>query len=800
MGFFFGGRPARIGRSAGLAPPVGVAIALSLLALGRPAHGQDRRNVTEPHLPPPCAVLTARLAAPRGVLSDAAEATPDTARIQQALDACGRGRAVELRSEASQNVFLAGPLELRPGVTLVVAAGTALFASRNPRDYDVTPGSCGVVAPVRNKCRPFILADKAPGSGLMGDGAVDGRGGAALVGRDVTWWDLAREAKIKDQNQSCPRLVVAHGSDDFTLYRITLRNAPNHHVVVEQTNGFTAWGVKIRAPKTARNTDGINPDSSTNVTIAHCSIDTGDDNVAIKAGAAGPTTNVTIAHNHFYAGHGMSIGSDTSGGASAIKVVDLTLDGTDHGLRIKSDRSRGGLVQGVSYENVCIRNVADPIVLDTRYTAFPGDKIPVYRDIVLRDVFSVTPGAVALLGFDDKNRIGVTLDNVSMRAGRSDLRAEHADVRIGPRRGNLVPAGEDVFVTGGGGRAGAPFDCSARFVPFSDTTTAPAAAGRVPPEDATLYVAVTGTGDYYSIQRAIDVAPAGGAVISIGPGTYRERLVVRKPGIVLRSPYPDARQTVIVSGVSAGMTGSTFTSATVSVAGNDFRAENLTFANDFNRTHVQEQKGSQALALFVSGDRALFRNVRLLGNQDTLYAGSSDCSPPGHEARSCTPTRQYFERCYIEGNVDFIFGNSLAVFEGCEIHSNPHVIGYITAQGRQDEQEQSLFVFDRCKLTADPGVAHVWLGRPWRERASVVFLNTEMGAHIEAPGWREWHPGETSYMESVFYGEYNSTGPGAHPTERDPHTRKLTAAEAARYEPRNVLAGTDRWNPTAPAK
>ena len=102
---------------------------------------------------------------------------------------------------------------------------------------------------------------------------------------------------------------------------------------VEQTNGFTAWGVKIKTPKTARNTDGIDPSSSANVTIAYCDIDTGDDNVAIKAGAAGPAARMTIAHNHFYAGHGMSIGSGTDGGVNHVRVSDLTIDGADNGIQ-----------------------------------------------------------------------------------------------------------------------------------------------------------------------------------------------------------------------------------------------------------------------------------------------------------------------------------------------------------------------------------------------------------------------------------------------------------------------------------
>jgi polygalacturonase len=761
------------------------------------ARAEDSRHVTEPHFPPTGSVLVARLAAPNGALAEADEDAPDTRRIQDAIDACGVGKAVVLEASGTSNVFLAGPLRLKAGVTLLVSARVALFASRNPRDYDVTPGSCGIVAEQRSHCQPFILAENAPGAGIMGDGAIDGRGGATLKGQNVTWWDLAKEAKVKDRFQACPRLIVARESNDFTLFRITLRNAPNAHVVATKTNGFTAWGVKIKTPKTARNTDGINPDSSSNITISHCSIDTGDDNVAIKAGAAGPVSNVTIAHNHFYAGHGMSIGSETRGGVRGVKVVDLTLDGTDRGIRIKSDRSRGGLVQGVSYENVCMRNVGDPILLDTKYTMFPGDKIPVYRDIVLKDVTSVTPGALSLLGFDEKNRLGVTLDNVNVTGPQKDVRAEHAEIKLGPRRGNFLPAGGDIKVTYGGSEAATPFDCSRRFVPFAESSAAPSAAIKVPPEDATLYVAASGSGDFYSVQRAIDAAPSTGAVISIGPGIYRERLAIDKPKIALVSPYTDASKTVVVFDKSAATAGGTFKSATVEVRGRDFRAENLTFVNDYHPAPVPQPADAQALALLVTGDRAVFRNMRFIGNQDTLYAGSPDCTPPGRGANACTPARQYFERCWVEGTVDFIFGNGVAVFDSCEIHSKPHIIGYITAQGKQSEQEWSLFVFDRCKLTADPGVTHVWLGRPWRPQASVLFLHTEMGPHIEAAGWREWHPGETDYLKSVLYGEHDSTGPGAHPGARDPHAVQLTAAEAAVYDPRRVLMGKDSWNPTA---
>ena len=724
---------------------------------------QDTRTVFEPRFPTTCTVLTARLAAHNGVLEDSSESMPDTGRIQDAIDRCEPGKAVALQPAEDRQIFLAGPLRLKPGVTLLVEAGAAIFASRNPRDYDLAPGSCGVVRERGRGCKPLITVDNAPGSGIMGDGAIDGRGGATLLGQNVSWWDLAHTAKVMDLSQSVPRLISVRQSNGFILYRITLRNSPNFHVGVDHTDGFIAWGVKIKTPKTARNTDGIDPSSSTNVTITHCDIDTGDDNVAIKTNNSGPAAHMTIAHNHFFHGHGMSIGSQTSGGVNAIHVEDLTIDGADNGIRIKSDRSRGGLVENVSYENVCIRGVTNPIVITTMYTTSPGEKLPVYRNIRLRDVNSVTAGSLVFLGIDPAHKISVALENVFM-AGHTltGVPAQNADVDI------ASPGSRPAMA------------CS--FPPFPAIPTAPEAAQVIPPEDSTLYVAASGTGDYWSVQRAIDAAPASGATINIAPGVYRETLKIGKPNIRLVSPYADPKKTVIVFDNSAGSSGGTFHSATVEVRANGFSAENITLANDFNQTHPQVPQGSQALALLVAGDKAVLHNVRLLGNQDTLYVSSG---------------RQYFRDCFVEGNVDFIFGDGKAVFENCEIHSTSHSIGYITAQGKNSPGQDSGFVFSHCRLTAEPGVSNVYLGRPWRPYATVIFLNTEMGDHISPAGWREWHPGETHSIETAYYAEYNSTGPGADWASRDPHTKKLSAGDAARFETRAFLAGADGWDPAA---
>lgn len=790
------GRPLGIGET--FVPSLCRFLPVTLILIAVPLAAQDTRTVTEPHVPATCTVLSAKLAADHGKIAEEDERKLDTARIQEALDHCAAGKAVVLRAEGTKNVFLTGPLTLRSGVTLVVDANTVLVGSRDPRVYDLQPGSCGIVSERGHGCKPLITGNDLENSGIMGEGSIDGRGGATLLEQSVTWWELAHEAKVTDKNQSVPWMIVLRKAKNFTMYNITLRNSPGYHVAFNQVDGFTAWGVKIKTPRTARNTDGIDPGASRNVTITHCFIDTGDDNVALKSGPTGGVSNVSVVHNHFYAGHGMSIGSGTSGGVDHMLVEDLTIDGADNGIRIKSDRSRGGLVRDIEYRDVCIRNTKNPLVFTPLYTTFKGNLLPVYRDITLKDVHILTKGEYTFLGLDAEHKLEVKLDNVfADDQEHSRFVNKDAVITIGSKRGNLEPKGEDVsLVQTPGSQAGTPLACDARFVPFPEIKTAPEMAGKVMPEDKTYYVAADGTGDYYSIQRAIDAVPASGdAMILVAPGTYREVLTIDKPKIQLRSAHPDASKTVVVNDRSSGANGGTLHSATVNVTADDFFAENITLENDFNRTHPQLPKGSQALALLVTGDRAIFHNVRLLGNQDTVYAGTRSCGPNGPD---CPVTRQYFSDCYVAGNVDFLFGDSKAVFDRCEIHSTAHEGGFITAQSKHYPQQDSGFVIDHCKLIADHGVTgKVYLGRPWRPYATVIYLNTEMGDHIAPAGWSEWHPGETHSIETAFYAEYGSTGPGANPKERDPHTKFLTSEQAAQYEPAVFLSGTDHWNPLA---
>ena len=294
-------------------------------------------------------------------------------------------------------------------------------------------------------------------------------------------------------------------------------------------------------------------------------------------------------------------------------------------------------------------------------------------------------------------------------------------------------------------------------------------------------VAKDGSGDFFTIQEAVNAVPdfrkERRTTILLRKGVYKEKLIIPESKINLSLI---GQEGAVISGDDYaakknrfGENMSTSGSASCYIYAPDFYAENITFENTAGQV-------GQAVACFVSGDRTTFKRCRFLGNQDTLYTYGRY-------------SRQYYEDCYIEGTVDFIFGWSMAVFNRCIVHSKRN--GYVTAPAT-DRGKAYGYVFFDCNLTADDDVDKVYLSRPWRPYAQAVFIHCNLGKHILAEGWNNWNKKEAE--KTVFYAEYENVGEGANPKARASFSRQLENIKD--YTVEKILSGDDGWNPTTEIK
>jgi polygalacturonase len=421
---------------------------------------------SEPTIPPPCAtVLATKTVAIGAATADADETSLDTVAIQAALDACPAGQSLKLVADGTKNAFLVGTIQVRSGNTLWIDAGVTVYASRNPRNFDAKTGSglCGTAAS-NSACSGVFTMTSSANAGLMGKGTVDGQGGKPVLGSASTWWQLNNAA---NGGLAAPRLVSANLGSGLVIQGLRFQNSGKFHIVPTGVQGFTIWGVTIITDPTSPNTDGIDPAGSTDGVIAYCNISTGDDNIAIKGAGPMVVNNLIIAHNHFGKGHGMSIGSETNVGVKNVKVCDLSLDGTSNGIRIKSDIGRGGLVTGISYTDVCMRNVSAPLVFNPFYTAgATGTLIPSFQNIVLSNVHVLGGGKVTLSGYNASNLLTLSMDNVVFDSAPS-VTASEAAITLGPDPVSITPSGTGVTVSGAVTGAAPPRDCSNAWVPFN---------------------------------------------------------------------------------------------------------------------------------------------------------------------------------------------------------------------------------------------------------------------------------------------------------------------------------------------
>ncbi|RZK58027.1 MAG: pectin esterase [Pedobacter sp.] len=289
-----------------------------------------------------------------------------------------------------------------------------------------------------------------------------------------------------------------------------------------------------------------------------------------------------------------------------------------------------------------------------------------------------------------------------------------------------------------------------------------------------LTVAKDGSGDFKTIQEAVNAVRDLSEVkvpIYIKNGVYKEKLVIPAHKSNIELIGEDKLKTIISCDDYSGKgIINTYTSHSVLVQGNDFSATNLTIENTAGPV-------GQAVALHVEADRVVIKNCRILGNQDTLFPSADN-------------SRQYYVDCYIEGTTDFIFGAATVVFERCHIHSKKN--SFITAASTSENQPFG-FVFLSCKLTSNPDIQKVYLGRPWRSHAKTVFINTEMGSHILPAGWSVWNKNDNH--KTTFYAEYGSKGAGFVKNSRVDWSKHLTKNEAKRYTLKHIFSGATSWLP-----
>ncbi|KAJ9173257.1 hypothetical protein P3X46_016413 [Hevea brasiliensis] len=284
-----------------------------------------------------------------------------------------------------------------------------------------------------------------------------------------------------------------------------------------------------------------------------------------------------------------------------------------------------------------------------------------------------------------------------------------------------------------------------------------------------MKVAQDGSGDYTTVQEAIDAVPLNNTsrtVIRVAPGVYKQPVFVPKTKDLITLVGLSPEHTVLTWNNtfekiehhldSETIGTGTFGCGSVMIEGEDFIAENITFENS------SPEGSHQAVAIRVSGDRAAFYNCRFLGWQDTMYL---------HRGK------QYLKDCYIEGSVDFIFGNSTALFEHCHVHCKAN--GFVTAQSRKTAEESTGYVFLRCVITGNGGTSYAYLGRPWGPFGRVAYAYTYMDQCINAEGWHNWDKAENE--GTACFCQYRCFGPGSDLSKRVAWAKELKDEEAQQF-------------------
>jgi len=360
--------------------------------------------------------------------------TVDTGAIQKALDECGQAGGGTVKF--SPGTYVSQPITIRARTTMLLEAGATLLASTHQSDFMKTPGDW-LQAKSGGDFIPLISGKDLTDVTLTGQGTIDGSG--------AVWWEEAEKARQKVSGYTLPRpnLIVLTRCKNVRLENLTVQNSPKFHFVPTECEGVVISNVTILAPERAANTDAIDPSSCKNVLITRCRIDVGDDNVAIKAGKKlaereFASEDITVTDCTFLHGHGMSIGSETAGGVRNLTVRNCTFENTENGLRIKSQRGKGGIVENISYSDITMKNVNPAITLTCYYmnnsagdaarsiggasnsTPAIASNTPVYRNIHISNLRATCPKVAGIItGLPECMISNVVFKNVQISAAKS---------------------------------------------------------------------------------------------------------------------------------------------------------------------------------------------------------------------------------------------------------------------------------------------------------------------------------------------------------------------------------------------
>ena len=366
--------------------------------------------------------------------------TLDTKAVQGALDACGQAGGGTVLFPAG--TYLSQPLTLRTKTTVLLEAGAMLLATTNQSDFMKAPGDW-LKAGSSGDFNPFIGGKKLTDITFTGSGTIDGNG--------VAWWGEAEKARQIKSGYTLPRpnLIVLERCRNVRIENITLQNSPKFHFVPSDCEDVVVSNVTILAPAHAANTDAIDP-SGRRMLITRCKIDVGDDDVAIKAGRKIPgrdfqSEDITITDCTILHGHGISIGSETLGGVRNVTVRNCTFENTENGLRIKSQRGKGGVVENIRYADITMKNVIPAITLtcyymnnsagDTTQTStvkaddaqLANAMTPVFRNIYFSNVTATCQKSAGVItGLPESKISNVVFENVRI-SSVSGLTIKNAD-------------------------------------------------------------------------------------------------------------------------------------------------------------------------------------------------------------------------------------------------------------------------------------------------------------------------------------------------------------------------------------